>query len=175
MSTAEILSLISTISYVAAALCFVLAVLFWFGFKIPSVIGDLSGRTAKKSIARMRANKENAGGQGYKTSAANANRGKITETIHITQKAETVTVSGKKQPGEDGRPETGLLANNRAAAVSIQQTEYLEENATTGLLTDGDATVPLMDNPRPFPGREGGKILTMLDEVMLIHTNEVIA
>lgn len=69
MSTAEILSLISTISFVIAAISFALAVFFWFSFKIPSVIGDLSGRTAKKSIARMRASNERAGGQGYKPSA----------------------------------------------------------------------------------------------------------
>ena len=34
MSTAEILSLISTISYVIAAISFALAVFFWFFFKI---------------------------------------------------------------------------------------------------------------------------------------------
>lgn len=35
-------------------------------FKIPIVIGDLSGRTAKKSIERMRLNNEKTGNKSYK-------------------------------------------------------------------------------------------------------------
>lgn len=58
---AQVLSIISIISFIVAGLAFLLAVFFWFKFKIPSVIGDLSGRTARKSIAKMRQNSENAG------------------------------------------------------------------------------------------------------------------
>ena len=55
---AEILSIISTSSFVLAALFLALAIFFWFKFGIPAIIGDLSGRTAKKSIAQMRENNE---------------------------------------------------------------------------------------------------------------------
>ncbi len=195
MSTAEILSLISTISFVIAAISLVLAVFFWFFFKIPSVIGDLSGRTAKKSIAKMRYANEKAGGQGYKPSAANASRGKLTDIIQQsgnpaaaakkqttapTKKQTTApnktkaTASTKKTTGDDPIPETGLLAVNKVETVSEQQTELLGDAGSTSLLVDEDATVPLNEEISPPVKRTGGKKLTMLDEVVLIHTDEVI-
>lgn len=181
MSTAEILSLISTISFVIAAISFVLAVFFWFYFKIPSVIGDLSGRTAKKSIARMRASNERAGGQGYKPSAANASRGKLTDTMQHSRKLagdakkKPATEPKKKAQAEDVMPETGLLAANKAIAADGQQTDLLAGSEATGLLVDEDATAPLHEEPKAIIKRTGGKKLKMLDEVMLIHTDEVIS
>ena len=98
MSTAEILSLVSLISYIIAGISLVLAVFFWFAFKIPSVIGDLSGRTARKSIARMRASNEKAGGQGYKPSATNANRGKLTDTMQHSKSRKQILPRRKPNP-----------------------------------------------------------------------------
>ena len=181
MSTAEILSLISTISFAIAALSFVLAVFFWFNFKIPSVIGDLSGRTAKKSIAKMRANNERAGGQGYKPSAANANRGKLTDTMQHSRKLagevknKPATEPKKKVQVADDLPVTELLETNNAVAVDNQQTELLETSEATGLLVDEDATMPLGEESNVVVKRTGGMKLKMLDEVILIHTNEVIS
>lgn len=180
MSTAEILSLISTLSFVVAAISFVLAVFFWFNFKIPSVIGDLSGRTAKKSIARMRASNERAGGQGYKPSAANVSRGKLTDRMKYSSKLSGDPLTKKQQTrrekitGEDLMPETGLLATNDAVAADGQQTDLLVGFVSTYLLVDEDATVPIWEEPKAPATRTGGKKLTILDEVMLIHTDEMI-
>ena len=179
MSVAEILSLISTISYVIAAISFVLAVFFWFKFKIPTVIGDLSGRTAKKSIAQMRASNERAGGQGYRPSAANVSRGKLTSTMQHSRKLvsddkKTATEPKKKAQAINVMPETGLLATNKADAVVGQQTDLLETSGATGLLEDENATAPLHEELKPVFKRTGGKKLTMLDEVIMIHTDEVI-
>lgn len=172
MSTAEILSLISVISYIISGVSLALAVFFFFKFNIPSVIGDLSGRTARKSIARMRASNEKAGGQGYKPSAANVNRGKLTDTMHHTNKAAAAATA--RNSGVDDRPETGLLAENKATAVTGQQTDLLD-NEATGLLVDEDATAPLYEEPIRPAKRTGGKKMTMLDSVMLIHTDEVLS
>ena len=78
---AQTLQTLSVISFVIAGACLVLAVFFWLFFKIPTVIGDLSGRTAKKSIAKMRAANEKTGTKSYKESRINAERGKLTGTI----------------------------------------------------------------------------------------------
>lgn len=180
MSTAEILSLISTISFVVAAISLALAVFFWFFFKIPHVIGDLSGRTAKKSIAKMRSANEKAGGQGYKPSAANASRGKLTDTMQHSSKLPANAKKKKAKPdkkkaaNDSLMPETGLLAANKAEVISGEQTEVLESAESTSLLVDEDATVPLYEEVSLPVKRTGGKKLTMLDEVMLIHTDEVI-
>lgn len=78
---AEILSIISIVSFVVAGICLLFALFFWFKFKIPSVIGDLSGRTARKSIAQMRDYNEKSGKKSHRSSAANLERGRITDTM----------------------------------------------------------------------------------------------
>jgi len=172
MSTAEILSLISLISYIVAGISLVLALFFWFFFRIPSVIGDLSGRAAKKTIARRRAHNERAGGKGYQPSATNANRGKLTDTMRHSRKLKSEPQTA--QPvDEDQMPVTGVLESNRADIVDNQQTELLD-NEATGTLVDEDATVALQESPAVPTRCTGGKQLKMLNEVMLIHTDEVI-
>lgn len=162
---AETLSLLSIISFAVAGVCFVLAIFFWFFFKIPTVIGDLSGRTAKRSIAKMRAANEKTGVKSYKESKSNAERGKLTGTMQHSKKL--------KQDSSDDRPDTGLLNDNRADEDLSEATGMLESE-TTGLLVDDDATAPLDTPSSKQVNRTGGKKLTMLDEVMLIHTEEVI-
>lgn len=188
MSTAEILSLISVVSYILAGASLAVAVFLWFYFRIPSVIGDLSGRTARKSIARIRASNEHAGGQGYRPSATNASRGKLTNTMPqskeptevqvrhsapSSQQSETELLPGAGRPAETGdHPETGLLAANRADETGNEQTELLENVEATALLVDEVVTEsPIAEAP---PARVGGRQLVMLEEVMLIHTDEVI-
>lgn len=162
---AEILSIISLVSYIVAGICFALAILFWFVFKIPTVIGDLSGRTARKSIAQMRENNEKSGGKIYKSSSTNVNRGKLTGTMPQT---------GEPEKAEDGqRVETGLLTENKADHIESEETGMLESEET-GLLYDEEETVSLEQSPKPTIKRTGGKKLVVLEEVMLVHTEEVI-
>lgn len=172
---AETLSTLSIISFAVAGVSFVLVVFFWFFFKIPTVIGDLSGRTARKSIAKMRAANEKTGAKSYKESKTNAERGKLTGTMPDSGK-----LKKKKGIHEDGKLETGLLADNKADGTASEETELLDEatgilgSDTTGLLIDENATAPL-DTPTHKPmSRSGGKKLHMIEEVMLIHTDEVI-
>lgn len=168
---AETLQLLSIISFAVAVGCLVLAVFFWFFFKIPTVIGDLSGRTARKSIAKMRAANEKTGSKSYKASQTNAERGKLTGTMPGIG----------KEKKSDGNPETGLLSENKADGLNAEATGILDDEATgilgsetTGLLVDENATAPLdMQNPIPIV-QTGGKKLEIIEEVILIHTDEVI-
>ena len=83
---AEVLSIISLVSFIIAGISFVLAVTIFFVFKIPNVIGDLSGRNAQRSIAQLRAINEKSGSKSYKTSETNAKRGKLTGTMEDSGK-----------------------------------------------------------------------------------------
>lgn len=174
MSTAEILSLVSLISYILAGICLVLAVFFWFFFKIPGVIGDLSGRTARKSIEKMRQANERTGNKSYRASATNAARGKLTDTMQHSSKLKKGKVQEKKAAeSETVRPETGLLSENKADAYVEEGTEALDEGETTGMLVDEETTMALNVEAPPVK-RTDGKKLAMINEVMLIHTDEVI-
>ena len=88
---AEILQILSIISFAIAGVLFLLAILFWFVFGIPTVIGDLSGRTARKSIAKMRALNEKSGAKSHRVSAGNAQRPKLTQAPTEAPKAAKTT------------------------------------------------------------------------------------
>lgn len=163
---AELLQLLSIISFAVAAVSLILAIFLWFFFKIPDVIGDLSGRTARKSIAKMRAANEKSGSKSYKESKTNAERGKLTGTMPGIQKKRTDGLN-------DNKPETGLLNENKADGLESEATGMLESE-TTGLLVDEEATVPLnMPSQKPRANANIKK-MKMLEEVILIHTDEVI-
>ena len=172
---AQTLQTLSVISFAVAGLCLVLSAFFWFFFKIPTVIGDLSGRTARKSIAKMRAANEKTGAKSYRESKTNVERGKLTGTMPDSSK-----LKKKKAVTDDGKPETGLLAENKADGLENEATGVLEEatgileSETTGLLVDEDATAPLDTPVHKHPTRTGGKKLEMLEEIVLVHTEEVI-
>lgn len=174
---ADTLQTLSIISFAVAGVCLVLTLFFLFFFKIPTVIGDLSGRTAKKSIAKMRAANEKSGVKSFKGSKTNAERGKLTGTIPDSNKLEK-----KNERTEDERPETGLLSDNQADKLEYEATGILADNKTdildmeaTGLLVDEEQTSLLDGISVNQTGRRAdGKKLTVLEEIILVHTDEVI-
>ena len=173
---AQTLQTLSIISFAVAGVCLVLAVFFWFFFKIPTVIGDLSGRTARKSIAKMRAANEKTGVKSYKESKTNAERGKLTGSMPDSARLKNKNAV----PPVNGQPETGLLSDNKAEGLETEATGVLDEETsflgseTTGLLIDENATAPLDAPEHGQAARLGGKKIEMLEVVMFIHTDEVI-
>ena len=96
----------------------------------------------------------------------------MTDTMRHSRKLKSEPQTA--QPvDEDQMPVTGVLESNRADIVDNQQTELLD-NEATGTLVDEDATVALQESPAVPTRCTGGKQLKMLNEVMLIHTDEVI-
>lgn len=169
MSTTEILELISLISYILSGISLLLAIFFWVKFRIPSVIGDLSGRTAKKSIERMRVTNEKSGKKVYRTSTTNLKRGKLTGTMPDSKE---LIDDGK------GKEETELLQENNPVNISSQsysgETDVLDERQETSLLVEEyEATVRDYEVSPKVPKNRNS--LVMLDEVILVHTQDVIA
>lgn len=160
---AELLSKLSIVSYVISVICFVLAIVLWFKFDIPAVINDLSGKTARKSIQQIRERNEKSGNKSYRPSSVNAERGKLTSSI---------PVSKRTQLNEDERPETGLMNENMATSVDFNETGTLADE-TSGLTDDG-TTAPLSKTMQMHESAQNKKTLIMIENVMLIHTSEVI-
>lgn len=169
---ASLLSTLSLVAFIVAAIALAVAVFLFFFFKIPKVMSDLSGRTARKSIAKIRNSNEKSGDKSYRSSGPNADRVKLTDTIPQTEK-------GKKQQPEEptdlldnDHPETGLLADNKASAFS-ESTQLLVDEEATGKLVDEDETAPLDENAAQVT-KPKGKSLTMIESVVLTHTEESI-
>lgn len=173
----ETLSTLSVISFAIAGVCLAIAIILWFYFRIPTVIGDLSGRTAKKSIEKMRIANERTGTKNYKESKTNAERGKLTGTMPDMGKT-----SNKKEPADEEMPETALLDENLETNFESKETGVLYEESTelldgmekTSLLEDENATARLDVLLEKEKNKTGGKKLIMIEEIMLIHTNEEI-
>lgn len=161
---AETLSTLSIIAFVVAGVSFVLAVVLFIYFRVPTVIGDLSGRNAKKSIARMRSSNEKSGNKSYRASETNAARGKLTSTMAGIGEQPKGQRSDTKITSQDQMLETGLLEENKAS---------LQEESTV-LLEEVEETALLAETPKEPAKRAGGVKLTLLEEIMLIHTDEVI-
>ena len=161
---AETLSTLSIVAFAVAGVSLVLAVVLFIYFRIPTVIGDLSGRNAKKSIARMRTSNEKSGNKSYRASETNAARGKLTSTMPGIGEQPNKKKSDAKVITQDQMPETGLLKENKAS---------LTEESTV-LLDDTEETMLLAETSKEPAKRVGGVKLTLLEEVMLIHTEEVI-
>lgn len=177
---AEILSMISTVSFALAAFFLALAVGFAIKFRVGSIIGDLSGRTARKSIARMRENNEKTGAKLYKPSKVNQERGKVTDKVGGTEHS----ITGYKQS------ETGILFENQASYMESSPTDILNpsEAETTGLLEENtevleeNVTIALEvnemaaldENRNNTSKKEEGIEMFMIEDVVLIHTMEVI-
>lgn len=149
---AELLNTISIILFIAAGIFAVLAIGLWFMLKIPAVIGDLSGRTAKKSIKNMRMNNEITGVKSYESSRRNLERGKLTGTMEV-----------KKKPIDESN-ETVLLKENMVQDFKNQDTALLGEEETASL-HESDGKV------ERIPSRI---TLKLIDCVMIVHTEEVI-
>lgn len=150
---AETLSMISLISFLAAGVFAILAVILWFVFRIPTVAGELSGRIAKKSIERMRKSNEEAG----KNSKGPGKREGMNSTVSLRQ-------AGKTR-GEGENEETDLLAESAARAYHSEETEVLSDEKATEVLTAGEA------------GAErwiSAVKIELLEEILFIHTKEVI-
>lgn len=176
---------------ILAAIMFIISVILFIVLKIPSVIGDLSGATARKAIEDIRNQNENTGDKTYKSSAVNKERGKLTDKISpsgnliknpsggIWGAMATEKISTQKL-AEDASNETTVLGGNETTVLSANETTVLGSNETT-VLSGGVGETTLLDS---MPGMNETTLLSpsMMPvgifeieyELTFIHTDEVI-
>lgn len=155
---AEIYNIISIVAFSLAGVSLAFAIFCWIKFKIPKIIGALSGRTAKKSIEQMRAGNEKSGAKSYRPTPVAVNRGALTETIEQNEKTKKTATTKKNTatPAHDANATTLLIYGDG-------ETELL--NAGTELLQQ-----PVMQNAAP----KNIETFEILQDIVLIHTKEVI-
>lgn len=155
----ETIKLLSTIAFIAAAVLLVLAIFLFFKFKIITIINDLTGRTARRSIAQIRENNIRSGERPYRSSAVNISRGKLTEPIPDDTARTTEKLPGASAP----------LVNSG--------TTLLHEEGTTELLVANEGTTVLADSAAQsaMTNTEIETVeLQILERIIYTHTDEVI-
>lgn len=178
---ADTLSTLSLVAFVLAGVFFVTAIALFVVLRIPKSIDYFTNRSAKKSVKQM----VTSGGTSskiasFQTSSGNKARGKLTEEVDVAppQKRKTADLQrAQKQrtPDSSSRPETGLLSEKENHTAYLDPTEELVVNlaAETESL-DEFVTSVLPETIEKVAASRPRVTLTMMDEVMLIHTNEVI-
>lgn len=151
---ADILSLVSNISYILAIVFLLLSIIFWIIFKIPSVIGDLSGRNARKSIEKLLINNEK-----IDTKKCLSNGEKSEKTMY----------------GNTNSRKNGILAKGT-------DTLFLQEVSATIPLQEGNVTqaldgyrIKILNIYDEKQKDMCGHKIELIEEIMIIHTDEVIA
>lgn len=156
---------------ILAAVMLAVTVLLFFVYKIPTVIGDLTGANARKAIENIRNQNENSGDKLYKTSQVNRERGKLTDKISPS--------------GSLMRDPSGILGGGAMATEKISTQELPQVDETTVL--ESNATTVLGSNETSVLGNAGAGETTVLVaedmpatfqiefEITFIHTDEVIA
>lgn len=185
------------VGLVLAGIMLVVSVILFFMLKIPAVIGDLSGATAKKAIENIRNQNEESGEKAYKSSAVNRERGKLTDKISPSGSLhtkpsdklgfgmKTEKISTQRLDVEDSGETTLLSAVNETTVLSNNagETEVLNEapvlNETTLLSPDmmapstvsNDVQMGFGDTTElpPMPG-----LFVIEQEITFIHTQEII-
>lgn len=158
-----------------AGLSLIIAVILFFVLKIPSVIGDLTGSTARKAIENIRNQNESSGDKTYKSSAVNRERGKITDRI-------TPTGTLIKNPTDlmGGAMATTKIGTQQLAAEAQQayETSLLEDtgaNETTVLNTGSAGETTVLEQTAMEQGADNSNVFVIEYEITFIHTDEVIA
>lgn len=149
---AQIYQTISIVAFSLGVVCLVLAIFFWLKFDIWKIIGDLSGRTAKKSIEKMRSANEASGKKSYRPTPVAQNRGKLTEPIMHEK---------KKMKAKSLEEETDVLRYSPSGTEVLSGgTEVLKAETVNPLGRDSAGS--------------DSEAFDILQSIVLIHTEEVI-
>ena len=187
--SAELYQNISTVAFVLAAIFLLVAVILFFILDIPAVLGELSGKTAAKQVAEIRAANKNAvakrrpvptatssnqrtttkltSGGTNQLAKANQNNNKIDETELLVENtgAESYETELLSSETELLQPETELLTNETTylgpeTTLLSPETTLLSPETT---LLSPETTLLSPDVP-----------FEIVQDVVVVHTREFI-
>ncbi len=183
--------------YVGLALSIIMlavTVFLFFKLRIISVIGDLTGSTARKEIAQMREQNSSSGNKAHKPSHVNQKRGRLTDKMSPsgnlkapTSKDLSISVgTGKIQAQQTDKARTSELAPE-TTVLAPSDDEHLTtvlssaENETTVLNCSQETTVlasTINNVAEPVTQRKAvvrrPDAFVIEDEITFVHSNEKI-
>lgn len=191
--TYDIYRLIFIEGSIACAVMFVVSVILFITLKIPNVIGDLTGRNAKKAIENIRKQNEASGGKGYKASAVNLERGRLTDKITPsgnlqrrgitsgfgvhTEKISTMKLEQQASVGMDTdneSNETMVLEQDYSNETSVLNHNYSNETTVLSQQNVGETTVLSSHMPQNPSETTILNQFMVLEDITFIHTDEII-
>ena len=120
---------------VACGVMLAVSVLLFFLLKVPHLIGDLSGSTARKAIRGIREKNAATGDKVFRSSPVNAARGRLTDRMtpsgRIIQRSPT--------PYGPGAVTSKLLQEQAADATTLLAENQMPQEGETTLLSEPPA------------------------------------
>lgn len=196
MTTYEMYRYIFIGGLILAIVMAVTAILLFILFRIPKVIGDLSGSNARKAIENIRNSNEESGNKTYKSSYVNSQRGKLTDKIspsgRIQQKTTSDLKAGAMATSKIGQANSDFVNETTVLEAEVSETTVLGEttNETTVLgVTAAETTILSTTNYQYGETMilDGGNnpdatvfatvepaVFQVVQSIMYIHTDEVI-
>lgn len=172
--TYEMYHYLSLGTAIACGIMVVVSVILFFTLQIQKVIGDLTGRTARKAIEDIRRQNEQSGEKVYRSSAVNLRRGKVTDKI---------SPSGRIEAKHTTPFGTGVITER----ISTQKLSTAQASADTMVLEDGNGTTVLTEVPDATATactettvlqrqeQESDSSFAIEYEILFVHTSEVIS
>lgn len=161
--------IIAIIGFSLAGIALIAAIFMFIKMNIPSVIGDLSGKTVAREIKAMREFNDAHGDRRFRPSKVNLERGALTEKVNIPQYDNKVMAEAHASKRLDKIKSSELSAkntyNNAGGTVGlndfeINTTDVLDEgNEPTEMLSDG-ATEVLNENVTELLSENATEVLS---------------
>lgn len=170
---------------ILTAILFVVSVILFIVLKIPDVIGDLSGATARKAIENIRNQNESTGEKTYKSSYVNRERGKLTDKISqsgtliknpsgsIWGAMATEKISTQKLLQESANETTVLSAENETTVLGSNETTVLNSGNNQHMAQEIGSAINETVLLSPSMAYSTG-VFEIEYEITFIHTEEVI-
>ena len=149
---------------IACGVCLAVAIVLFFLLRIPKVISDLSGRTARKAIENIRLQNEQSGDKTYQSSAVNLERGKLTDKI---------SPSGRLVRRDATPFGTGVITE-KISTQQLDETELLSPTEETSLLTSELGETEVLSHDQAVVAQTEQEFVIEF-EITFTHTDEVIA
>ncbi|MBR1930871.1 MAG: hypothetical protein IJ833_05270 [Lachnospiraceae bacterium] len=133
--TVEMLQTISLIGYIMSGIFLAVTIILFFVLKVPKLVGDISGATARKAIEDIRQQTENS--RMGEISKVNLSRGKLTDKISASGRLLHntgnlgVSVVTQKISTQELSPETTMLLSE-----DFGETTVLWQPAETTILAE---------------------------------------
>lgn len=179
---AEQLFTISTVAFVLAVFFLLIAIILWFRLGILGIINDLTGRTAKKSIELMRENNTKNGKKVFRMNMVSGRSTQLSEKTAEMVTPQAVDITEKLgQPKAELRSDKGetVLLDKNLDVVGVNSNTSTGETVLLNVIDDtellvSDDTAVLAEGESETVSEWEQMQFRMIDEVILIHTDEVI-
>ncbi len=148
---ALVYNIASIVAFSLSVIFLIIAIILWFRFDILKVIGDLSGRTARKSIEKMRASNESG------------SRKTLTPATVAKQKSSPTEIVKAPPPApEPPKP----------AAADVNATEVLSySSGGDTMFLDERETEANAKQQQVYAEKED---FQMLVDIVIVHTGEIV-